>query len=191
MTDLGVHGPLGVVDVHYPATGGAHAALLRFADVGHARLIDERTRWLPGAAPYEPGAFATRELPAILAVVSGVGLGLLTVDGYVDLDPTGRPGLGARVHAELGVPVIGVAKSAFRTATHAVPVVRGQATKPLYVTAAGIDLDRAATLVRDMAGPHRVPDALRDVDRLARGTGLTTANPGPTTSDRVTAQFRH
>ncbi|HEV2375048.1 MAG TPA: hypothetical protein VGS19_23175 [Streptosporangiaceae bacterium] len=52
------------------------------------------------------------------------GMRLLIVDGYADLDPGGRPGLGAHVHAEFGVPVIGVAKSGFRTATHAVLVVR-------------------------------------------------------------------
>jgi deoxyribonuclease V len=39
---------------------------------------------------------------------------LLVVDGFADLDPDGRPGLGARAHAEFGVPVIGVAKSPFR-----------------------------------------------------------------------------
>lgn len=60
------------------------------------------------------------------------------VDGYVDLDPGGRPGLGARLHAGLGggVPVIGVAKTAFRTATHAAQVIRGHSARPLYVTAA-------------------------------------------------------
>jgi deoxyribonuclease V len=45
------------------------------------------------------------------------------IDGYADLDPDGRPGLGA--YAEFGIPVIGVAKSPFRTATHILPVRRG------------------------------------------------------------------
>ena len=51
---------------------------------------------------------------------------LLIVDGYADLDPSGRPGLGAWAYAEFGVPGIGVAKTAFRVATHAVPVARGK-----------------------------------------------------------------
>jgi deoxyribonuclease V len=69
--------------------------------------------------------------------------------------------------------VIGVAKTAFRTAIHAIPVRRGTATRPLYVTTAGIPLSRAATLVKGMAGAHRLPDALRRVDALARGrTGI-------------------
>jgi len=90
------------------------------------------------------------------------------VDGYADLDPDGRPGLGARAHAEFGVPVIGVAKTAFRTATHAIPVLRGTSARPLYVTAAGMSRADAAELVRQMAGRHRMPDALRRADTLAR-----------------------
>jgi deoxyribonuclease V len=66
--------------------------------------------------------------------------------------------------------VIGVAKSAYRAATHAVAVRRGTASRPLYVTAAGLDPAEAAALVARMAGPHRLPDALRRVDALARGT---------------------
>jgi deoxyribonuclease V len=97
------------------------------------------------------------------------------IDGYVDLDRQGRPGLGAHLYKEIGVPVIGVAKSAFRTAEHAVAVRRGTAVKPLYVTAAGIPVDRAAELVARMAGPYRLPDALRRVDRLAR-TGPSTVD---------------
>ena len=95
-------------------------------------------------------------------------LGLLVVDGYADLDPGGRPGLGAHAHAEFGIPVIGVAKSRFRPATHAVPVVRGSSVRPLFVTAAGIPSADAADLVRRMAGRYRLPDALRRADTLAR-----------------------
>ena len=63
-----------------------------------------------------PGEFYLRELPPLRAVLEDLsGLGLLVVDGYADLDPSGRPGLGARAHAEFGLPVIGVAKSRFRS----------------------------------------------------------------------------
>jgi deoxyinosine 3'endonuclease (endonuclease V) len=93
---------------------------------------------------------------------------LLVIDGYADLDPAGRPGLGAHAHAAFGVPVIGVAKTRFRTATHAVEVLRGRSARPLFVTAAGIPTAQAASLVRKMAGPFRLPDALRRADALAR-----------------------
>jgi len=47
-------------------------------------------------------------------VLAGIGrIDLLVIDGYVHLDPHGRPGLGAHAHAEIAVPVIGVAKTAF------------------------------------------------------------------------------
>jgi deoxyribonuclease V len=88
--------------------------------------------------------------------------------GYADLAPGGRPGLGAHAHAAFGIPVIGVAKTAFRTATHAVPVLRGTSVRPLFVTAAGMPRDQAADLVRHMAGQHRLPDAVRRADELAR-----------------------
>ena len=60
------------------------------------------------------------------------------IDGYADLDPGGLPSLSAHAHAEFGIPVIGVAKSRHRTATHAVPVARGSSARPLFVTTAGM-----------------------------------------------------
>jgi deoxyribonuclease V len=158
--------------VHYPTSGGARAALVVTADSAYAEIVDERVARLAAVAPYEPGGFFRRELPAMLAVLAGAGdLDLVIIDGYVDLDPVGRAGLGARLHDQIGVPVIGVAKTAFRSATHAAAVRRGAASRPLYVTAVGVAVDWAATLVADMAGPYRLPDALRRVDRLSRAPG--------------------
>jgi hypothetical protein len=48
--------------------------------------------------------------------------------------------------AESGIPVNGVARSRFYTATHAVPVVRGSSVRPLLVTAAGMPAAYAADL---------------------------------------------
>jgi len=160
-------------DVHYPASGGARAAAVVAADAAFCTLLADRTAHVAGVPPYRPGEFYLRELPPLQAVLDGLdGIELLVVDGYADLDPAGRPGLGARAHDRFGVPVIGVAKTAFRTATHAVPVIRGErSARPLYVTAAGMPRQHAAELVRRMAGRHRLPDALRRADALARGHG--------------------
>ena len=156
-------------DVHYPRAGGARAAVVVAADAAFSAVLAEYTAVVPTVMPYRPGAFFVRELPPLRAVRRRVrGLGLVVVDGYVDLDPGGRPGLGAHVRAEFGVPVIGVAKTAFRTATHAAQVQRGRSARPLFVTAAGIPLADAANLVRHMAGRFRLPDALRRADALAR-----------------------
>jgi deoxyribonuclease V len=163
---------VGAVDVHYPAAGGARAALVVAEDLRFASIVEEYVACLDHVEAYQPGRFFARELPAIHAVLANAdGLDLLIVDGYVDLDPEGCPGLGARVHALAGIAVIGVAKTVFRTATHAVAVHRGTATRPLYVTAAGIPIGEAAAMVGGMAGPHRLPDALRRVDALARNHG--------------------
>jgi deoxyribonuclease V len=160
----------GAVDVHYPATGGARAALVVAADRRFAHLVEERACWSAEAAPYRPSNFFVRELPAIEAVLASTdALDLVVIDGYVDLDPYGRPGLGAHLHDRIRVPVIGVAKTAFRTAGHAAAVHRGGSQRPLYVTAAGIATGEAATIVAQMAGTYRMPDALRRVDALARG----------------------
>ena len=97
------------------------------------------------------------------------------VDGYVDLDPGGRPGLGAHVHTEFGVPVIGVAKTAFGPQPRRPGSARA-VLPALYVTAAGMTIADAAVLVTEMAGRFRTPDALKTVDRLAR-TGAHRPRP--------------
>src|ERR1700733_9404495 len=157
------------VDVHYLPAGGARAAAVVAADMTFGDLLADRTAYVPEIRPYRPGQFYLRELPPLHVVLDGLQqMRLLVVDGYADLDPAGRPGLGAHAHAEFGVPVIGVAKTAFHTATHAVPVLRGTSARPLFVPAAGMPRDEAAELVRHMAGQHRLPNAIRRADTLAR-----------------------
>jgi deoxyribonuclease V len=162
------------VDAHYPAGGGAYAALVVAADPAFRTLTDERVAHVAEVPEYRPGEFYLRELPALRAVLAGAGpFRVLVVDGYVDLDPAGRPGLGAHVAAALGGTVIGVAKTRFRAATHAAEVRRGSAVRPLYVTARGMPVAEAGRLVERMAGPHRIPEALRRVDALARAAETT------------------
>jgi deoxyribonuclease V len=158
-----------VADVHYPPGGGARAALVVAQELRFATVVGEHVAWVERVEPYQPGRFALRELPALRVVLADAGtLDLLVVDGYVSLDPAGRPGLGAHVHREFGFPVIGIAKNVFRAASHAIPVSRGRATRPLYVTAIGVEPARAASWVSDMAGSYRLPDAVRRADALGR-----------------------
>jgi deoxyribonuclease V len=160
------------VDVHYLESRCARAALVGAADPAFADVVAEYSALVEDVAAYRPGEFYLRELPPLRAVLGrldgGTPLELIVIDGYVDLDPGGRPGLGAHVHEEFGVPVIGVAKSAFLTATHAIPVLRGTSARPLFVTSAGLPRAEAARMVREMAGQFRLPDVLRRVDALAR-----------------------
>lgn len=166
-------------DVQYLPAGAARAALVLASDAAFSSVVAEETALVSPAevAPYQPGEFFRRELPPLRAVLAAAlpDVELLIVDGYADLDPSGRPGLGAHASQEFGVPVIGVAKSRFATATHAIPVTRGQSARPLFVTAAGFPLPDAAALVHAMSGRYRLPDALRRADQLARGRGLAAA----------------
>ena len=163
------HRGFAAADVHYLGSGGARAAAVVAGDPAFTLVLSEHTAVIPEVQPYRPGEFYLRELPPLRAVLHGIpGLGLLVIDGYADLDPGGTPGLGAHAHAEFGIPVIGVAKSRYRTATHAVPVLRGSSARPLFVTSAGMPRADAADLVRRMTGRHRLPDALRRADTLAR-----------------------
>jgi deoxyribonuclease V len=161
------------VDVHYLSALSSRAALVAARDSALADIVAERSVLVAGGAPYRPGQFYLRELPPLRAVLRGDSIAgriaLIVIDAYVDLDAGGQPGLGAHVHQEFGVPVIGVAKSAYPTATHAAPVLRGESRRPLLVTSAGLSHAEAARLVGQMAGRFRLPDALRRADALARG----------------------
>ena len=156
-------------DVHYLEDGRASAAAVVFADFGDSVPAAEYHRVIARSAPYVPGAFFKRELPAILALLEQITIPLdtLVVDGYVVLGS--RPGLGQHLFETLdsGIPVIGVAKSRFEgVPAHA--IIRGASRRPLFVTAAGIDAAQAAENIRRMHGPHRIPTLLQRVDRLAR-----------------------
>jgi deoxyribonuclease V len=134
--------------------------------------IEERTVAIAAALPYQPGAFYQRELPCLLAVLAAVTtpLAIVVVDGYVELDGSGRPGLGAYLHDALAGPaVVGVAKTAFRGSGFAAAVARPGTARPLYVTARGMALATAAAAVAAMHGEHRIPTLLTRVDHLARG----------------------
>lgn len=157
------------VDVDY-RDAEAVAACVGIARWDDAAPSIESVVRIAAVAPYEPGAFYRRELPCILAVLATMrDVGLVVVDGYVWLARE-RPGLGARLHEALGgsVPVVGVAKTAFRGNDAAVPVLRGRSARPLYVTAIGVDVDAAARDLAAMHGDHRIPTILARADRLAR-----------------------
>jgi deoxyribonuclease V len=119
---------------------------------------------IAGVEPYESGKFYRRELPCILAVLEMLPSlpETVVVDGYVWLGANGRPGLGARLHEALdgGVPVVGIAKTAFKgvqSCEGVISVLRGASRNPLFITAAGIAPETAAQYVHRMAGKHRIP----------------------------------
>jgi deoxyribonuclease V len=160
------------VDVDYRGEDAMAACVLfqTWTDETSAGEIVEHIR---GVEAYVPGQFYRRELPCLLAVLRRVSepLELVVVDGFVWLGDESQPGLGAHLYEALGrrIPVVGVAKTRFAGAQLAVEVVRGVgASRPLFVTAAGMDVEMAARSVQRMHGPYRIPTLLRQVDRLCR-----------------------
>jgi deoxyribonuclease V len=158
------------LDVDYRETGAVAACVLArdWVDPTPEREIVER---IEHVEPYVPGQFFKRELPCLLAVLkASPPVDVIVVDGYVWLGAD-HPGLGAHLFEafEEKIPVIGVAKTRFHSATTAVEVVRGsEAKRPLWVSSAGIDLGVAAQNVRRMHGDYRIPTLIRRVDRLCR-----------------------
>jgi deoxyribonuclease V len=165
--------PVGIVDVHYEGAG-ARAACVVARAWDDAVGCEERVAAIAEVSPYRSGAFFERELPCLVRVLSLVrtALGAVVVDGYVELDENGAPGLGGHLHEHLGrsIPVIGVAKTAFRGSAFARKVLRGTSQNPLFVTARGMAVDDAALLVGQMHGAHRIPTLVTRADHLARGT---------------------
>jgi deoxyribonuclease V len=156
------------VDVSYAGNKGT-AACLTFAEWQDEIPCSEHVVRIDDVLPYVAGEFFRRELPCLERVLCEVpvAIDLIIVDGYVWLDG-GRPGLGARLFEALkqSSAVVGVAKTPFHEAK-AIEVSRS-GTRPLYVTAVGVDVELAATWIESMHGVYRMPTLLRRVDALCR-----------------------
>lgn len=160
------------VDVDYRRDGSAVAAGLQLrnwsSDVAERTVI----RRIEQALPYRPGSFFERELPCILGLLSDMTMkpGTIVIDGYAWLGPDRRAGLGAHLFKALdhAVPVVGVAKSRFNETPARTEIFRGSSSRPLFVTAVGMDEDVARAQVRSMHGRFRVPTMLSAVDRACR-----------------------
>ncbi|WP_299948707.1 hypothetical protein [uncultured Microbulbifer sp.] len=95
---------------------------------------------------------------------------IIVIDGYVVLGQELKPGLGMRLYEALDkkIPIIGVAKTAFKDSNSESEVFRGESKKPLYVTAVGIGDQIAKSYISSMHGKHRMPTLLKLVDRECR-----------------------
>jgi deoxyribonuclease V len=160
------------VDVYYKATLAQTVAVtFEWADAApqaifqHAGTVSDE---------YIPGEFYKRELPCLLEVLRLVDLTAteaIVVDGHVYVDDSFSFGLGAHLWEALDktIPVIGVAKTGFQRNQQTVrEVYRGTSQKPLFVSAIGTDAAVAAERIAHMSGPYRIPDMLKQLDRLTK-----------------------
>lgn len=159
------------VDVHYENTRARVAGLL-FTDWNSDHAEKEITTIVDDIEEYEPGAFYKRELPCIAALLNQLNLNpeVIIIDGYVVLGNADSPGLGVHLYQYLqqSVPIIGVAKNAFRETPENCRIYRGESQKPLFITAVGMTLEPAKKHIMQMHGRHRIPTLLKRVDQLCR-----------------------
>jgi deoxyribonuclease V len=159
------------LDVHYHQQGATVAGIgfTTWTDTSAQQVLISTVSTV---AEYVSGQFYRRELPCLLALLSEHQLrpALIVIDGFVDLDQSGKAGLGRYLYQALDqtIPIIGVAKNAFAGVDPSCAVYRGQSERPLYVTCAGYDLEQAKQDVMRMAGEHRLPTLLKEVDRCCR-----------------------
>ncbi|MDR6565010.1 MULTISPECIES: endonuclease V [unclassified Arcicella] len=132
------------------------------------------TEILEGIEEYQSGEFYKRELPCIMSLLEKIqieNIETIIVDSFVFLDDNQKLGLGGHLYRELGstIPIIGVAKTNFATIEqNKRQLLRGTSIKPLYITAIGIDLDKATELIKNMSGPNRIPTLLKTLDTLTK-----------------------
>jgi deoxyribonuclease V len=166
--------PIAVLDVSYASDIAGVACLLADTWTAATPAIEISRCLRCAPADYIPGEFYKRELPLLRAVIDDLlpRPALLVIDGYVWLGATQRQVLVAHLFEALqsATPIVGVAKSRYRDDTWSERVYRGQSRRPLYVTAAGLETAKAAALVSQMHGKHRIPTLLQLADRLARST---------------------
>ena len=159
------------VDAFY-TDDASHVAGVTFDNWQDCEPTEIYTACLPPSAEYQPGQFYKRELPCILALIEQHNLvpDVIVIDGYVFLDGISSPGLGKYLHESLDeIPaIVGVAKNPFRGTTSEYQVLRGQSTRPLYVTSVGITLADAKRNIQAMHGPYRMPTLLALVDAASK-----------------------
>ncbi|MFT5913621.1 MAG: deoxyribonuclease V [Flammeovirgaceae bacterium] len=161
-----------IVDVGYQETTANIGAVV-IDGFEEENLIWQENIRLENIVDYESGKFYKRELPCLLHTLSVVpeSISLVIIDGNVWLDGDGKKGLGAYLFEELKeeILVIGVAKAKFKTLnSNFLAVKRGESEKLLFVTTAGIELEEASGLIRNMQGDFRIPEKLKLADSLSR-----------------------
>jgi deoxyribonuclease V len=176
------------LDVAYDDAGGIAAAVVTLETAG-LTVVEERTVRAEAVFPYEPGLFAFRELPPLLAALERLDHepGVLVCDGHGLAHPR-RFGLACHLGVLTGRPAFGVGKTRF-VGSHESPgpsrgssvplvdagevvgaVLRTQdGVKPVYVSAGHrIGLAHACRLTLALTPRYRLPETTRQADRLSR-----------------------
>ncbi len=148
----------------------AKAVAVAFNNWTDATPLEIYSEIIEGIAPYEPGSFYKREMPCVLSLLKTIPtekVECIVVDGFVQLNDDGKPGLGAHLYEALEqkYPIIGVAKSGFHNnKKHVRELLRGESKKPLYISSIGFPLEEAYSYIQSMHGEFRMPTLLQLLD---------------------------
>ena len=175
------------LDAAFP-TGGRECVAAAVAwSVGERRVLEERVVRRPLTFPYVPGLLSFREAPAVLAALSELKtpVDALLCDGHGLAHPR-RFGLACHLGVLTGIPAIGCAKSILVGEHSEIGLARGSRApllhrgervgtvlrtrdrvRPVFVSIGHrVDLETAEALVLDCAIGFRLPEPVRQADRL-------------------------
>jgi deoxyribonuclease V len=159
------------LDVYY-YEDYAKASGVVFQKDQEEKVIAEYNELIYNISEYIPGQFYKRELPCLMALLEKVkeNIDFIIVDSFVWLEDD-KKGLGAYLYEALRcrTPVIGVAKTFYTGSRNYIEIHRGNSSKPLYISSAGIDVKYAEQFIKGLDGEYRIPYVLKLVDKLSRG----------------------
>lgn len=186
------------LDVAYATDSDLVAAAVAVLDARTLKVLETNTSVGEARFPYVPGLFAFRELPTLVAALRGLETtpDVLVCDGQGLAHPR-RFGLACHVGVLTGLPTIGVAKQPLgryempgpRRGDNS-PLVNGgdivgralrtqHSVKPVFVSVGHrIDLDTACRQILTWTPEYRLPEPIRQADRLSRRTLADARNPG-------------
>lgn len=179
------------VDAGFEDGGRVTRAAVAILSWPELRVVERALARRETAFPYVPGLLAFRELPAIVAALEKLATepDLVFCDGQGIAHPR-RFGIACHLGLLIDRPAIGVGKSRL-VGTHAEPgrergartplIDRGEtvgsvlrtrtAVRPLYVSPGHrIGLETAVELVLAAAPRYRLPEPIREADRMASGS---------------------
>ncbi|MFJ7212318.1 endonuclease V [Amycolatopsis sp. NPDC098790] len=176
------------LDVAYGEDDVIAAAVVTLETAG-LTVVEERTHRAKAAFPYEPGLFAFRELPPLLAALERLERepDVLVCDGHGLAHPR-RFGLACHLGVLTGLRAFGVGKTRFVGSYDPLAEPRGSSeplvdageevgavlrtqdgVKPVFVSAGHrIGLAHACRLTLALTPRYRLPETTRQADRLSR-----------------------
>ena len=175
------------LDAAFPKGGAECVAAAVAWSVGARRVVEERFVRRPLTFPYVPGLLSFREAPAVLAALAELGTAVdaLLCDGHGLAHPR-RFGLACHVGVLTGISAIGCAKSILVGEHSEIGPDRGskvplehrgervgtvlrtrERVRPVFVSIGHrVDLETAEALVLECAIGFRLPEPVRQADRL-------------------------